>query len=318
MTPPLPPSDRRVGLIGRIVAASARNPMLTILLAAALAVWGWYALRAAPLDALPDLSDTQVIVLTEWPGQSPDLVENQVTYPVSSALLSTPKVRAVRGQSFFGLSFVYLIFEDGTDLYWARTRVTEALARIEHELPAGARPTLGPDATGVGWVFQYALKLKPVTYAAVAPRAGEHSHKPRGGHHDEDHERLAALRSFQDWSLRYALESVPGVAEVASLGGMLHQYEVQLDPDKLHAHGLGVEDVARAVRGANLEIGGRTLEIAEHEHVLRGRAAATTPEDIASALVATEPSGTPVLVRDLGQVVRTQSHGGGIADLDGQ
>src|SRR3954466_8140129 len=212
MTPPLLLPDRHAGLIGRIVAASARNPMLTILLAAALAVWGWYAPRAAPLAALQALSDTQVIVFTEWPGQSPDRVENQVTYPVSSALLSAPKVRAVRGQSFFGLAFVYLIFEDGTDLYWARTRVTEALARIEHELPAGARPTLGPDATGVGWVFQYALKLKPVTYAAVAPKAGVHPHGARA-HHEDTHDRLAALRSFQDFSLRYALESVPGVAE---------------------------------------------------------------------------------------------------------
>src|SRR4051812_23026519 len=195
MTPPLPSPDRRVGLIGRIVAGSARNPMLVILAAAALAVWGWYALRAAPLDALPDLSDTQIIVLTEWPGQSPDLVESQITYPVSSALLSAPRVRAVRGQSFFGLSFVYLIFEDGVDVYWARSRVTEALARIERELPTGARPTLGPDATGVGWVFQYALKPTPETYVASAPRPGVHPHKPMG-HHDVAHERLAALRSF--------------------------------------------------------------------------------------------------------------------------
>jgi copper/silver efflux system protein len=236
MTPSLPPSHQHAGVIARIVAASARNPMLTILLAAALAVWGWYALRAAPLDAIPDLSDTQVIVLTEWPGQSPDLVENQVTYPVSSALLSTPKVRAVRGQSFFGLSFVYLIFEDGTDLYWARTRVTEALAQIEHELPAGAHPTLGPDATGVGWVFQYALKPTHVVYVDPGPRVGAHQHGA-AMHHEDMHERLAVLRSFQDWNLRYALESVPGVAEVASLGGMLKQYEVRLDPDKLHAHG---------------------------------------------------------------------------------
>src|ERR1044071_8680593 len=149
MTPSL--SDRRTSVIGRIVAASASHPMLTIALAAALALWGWYAMRAAPLDAIPDLSDTQVIVLTEWPGQSPDLVESQVTYPVSSALLSAPKVRAVRGQSFFGLSFVYLIFEDGTDPYWARSRVLEYLSSIGNQLPKGVAPSLGPDATGVGW-----------------------------------------------------------------------------------------------------------------------------------------------------------------------
>jgi copper/silver efflux system protein len=316
MTPPLPQFESRVGLIGRIVAASARNPMLTIVLVVALAVWGWYALRSTPLDAIPDLSDTQVIVLTEWPGQSPDLVENQVTYPVSSALLSTPKARVVRGQSALGLSFVYVIFEDGTDLYWARSRVSEALARIEHELPSGVRPTLGPDATSVGWVLQYALKpVKPV-YVASKPRVGPHGHKPTE-HHEDAHKRLANLRSFQDWNLRYALESVPGVAEVASVGGMLKQYEVQLDPARLQAYKLGVEDVARAVRAANVSIGGRTLDIAEHEHALRGRGAVSTPEEIAATFVATSSTGAPILVRDIGTVVLTQVHGQGIAELDG-
>src|SRR5215470_1494216 len=199
MTPSLPPPDRHAGVIARIVAASARNPMLTIVLAVALAVWGWYALRATPLDAIPDLSDTQVIVLTEWQGQSPDLVENQVTYPVSSALLSTPKVRVVRGQSFLGLSFVYVIFEDGTDLYWARSRVSEALARIEHDLPAGVQPTLGPDATSVGWVLQYALKANKPVYVRPGPTVGSHRHKPTD-HHDAAHQRLADIRSFQDFS----------------------------------------------------------------------------------------------------------------------
>src|ERR1041384_2581074 len=215
MTPPLPQFESRVGLIGRIVAMCARNPMLTIVAAAALALWGWYSLRTTPLDAIPDLSDTQALVPTEWPGQSPDLVENQVTYPVSSALLSTPKARVVRGQSSLGLSFVYVIFEDGTDLYWARSRVSEALARIGHELPSGVQPTLGPDATSVGWVLQYALKPTKLTYVARGPTVGSHPHKPME-HHDEAHERFADLRSFQDWNLRYALESVPGVAEVAS------------------------------------------------------------------------------------------------------
>jgi Cu(I)/Ag(I) efflux system membrane protein CusA/SilA len=316
MTPPLPQFESRVGLIDRIVATSARNPMLTIVLVVALAVWGWYALRSTPLDAIPDLSDTQVIVLTEWPGQSPDLVENQITYPVSSALLSTPRARVVRGQSALGLSFVYVIFEDGTDLYWARSRVSEALARIEHELPSGVRPTLGPDATSVGWVLQYALK--PVKPVYVAPKAsvGPHGHKPTE-HHGDAHKRLASLRSFQDWNLRYALESVPGVAEVASVGGMLKQYEVQLDPARLQAYKLGVEDVARAVRAANVSIGGRTLDIAEHEHALRGRGAVSTPEEVAATFVATSSTGAPILVRDVGNVVATQVHAQGIAELDG-
>ncbi|HTE50175.1 MAG TPA: CusA/CzcA family heavy metal efflux RND transporter [Kofleriaceae bacterium] len=307
----------RTGVLARVVAGSARNPILAIALVAALSAWGWHALRKAPLDALPDLSDTQVIVLTEWPGQSPDLVEDQVTYPISSALLSAAKVELVRGQSFFGLSFVYVIFEDGTDLYWARSRVVESLARIQAQLPAGATPTLGPDATGVGWVFQYALKNKPRVYKRPGPAVGSHRHK-KMARHDEIHERLADLRSLQDWNLRYALESVPGVAEVATVGGMVKELEVRLDPARLRGHGLGVEDVARAVRGANLEIGGRTLDIAEHEHVLRGRGSVKTPEDIASTLVATGPTGTPILVRDLGQVVRTQVHGRGVADLDGE
>jgi copper/silver efflux system protein len=308
---------RRNRFVARLVAGSAKNPLLTLVLVVALSAWGWFALRKAPLDALPDLSDTQVIVLTEWPGQSPDLVENQVTYPISSALLAAPKVKVVRGQSFFGLSFVYVIFEDNTDLYWARSRVVESLSRVGAELPAGAVPTLGPDATGVGWVFQYALKLKPRVYQRPGPAVGSHRHK-KMARHDEVHERLADLRELQDWNLRYAFESVPGVAEVASVGGELKQYEVRLDPSKLGGHGLSVEDVARAVRGANVEIGGRTLDIAEHEHVLRGRGRVETPEQLASTLVANGPDGAPILVRDVGQVVRTQGHGRGVADLNGE
>jgi len=304
-------------LVDRIVAGSAKNPVVTVLFAAALALWGWYALREAPLDAIPDLSDTQVIVLTEWSGQSPDLVENQITYPISTALMSAPKVQFVRGQSFFGLSFVYVVFEEGTDLYWARSRVVESLAQIETDLPSGAKPTLGPDATGVGWVFQYALVPKPRVYRRPGPAVGSHRHKPVT-RHDERHVRLAELRALQDWDLRYALESIPGVAEVASVGGMLKQYELRLDPSKLSGHGLAIEDVARAVRGANIEIGGRTLDIAEHEHVLRGRGRVAAPEDIASTQVATSPSGAPILVRDVGQVVPTQTHGRGIAELNGE
>jgi Cu(I)/Ag(I) efflux system membrane protein CusA/SilA len=310
-------TDDRTGLLARLVAGSARNPVLTIALVAALSVWGWHSVREAPLDAIPDLSDTQVIVLTEWPGQSPDLVEHQLTYPISSALLSAPEVQVVRGQSFFGLSFVYVIFEDGTDPYWARTRVVEALARIQGQLPEGVTPTLGPDATGVGWVFQYALRPLPPVYRRPGPSVGSHRHKPVHRHQDK-HERLASLRSLQETNLRYALAGVPGVAEVATIGGMVKQVAVVLDPARLRAHGLGVEDVARAVREANLEIGGRTLDIAEHEHVLRGRGYVKTPEEIASTVVAVGADGMPVLVRDVGKVALEQTPARGVADLDGE
>jgi copper/silver efflux system protein len=303
-------------VLGRVVAGCARNPVLTIALVAGLSAWGWHALREAPLDAIPDLSDTQVIVFTEWPGQSPELVEDQVTYPISSALLSAPKVQVVRGQSFFGLSFVYVIFEDRTDIYWARSRVMEALAQVGGELPQGVTPRLGPDASGVGWVLQYALKPVPKVFRKPGPALGSHRHIPLH-RHSEGHEALAELRALQDWNVRYALESVPGVAEVATVGGMVKQLEVRLDPVKLRAVGLGVDDVARAVRGANLEIGGRTLDIAEHEYLLRGRGYARTPEEIASAQVGLGPDGSPVVVRDVGQVVRSQAHGRGVAELDG-
>jgi len=290
----IPTTDDRSGILARLVGSSARNPIVTIALVAALAAWGWYALRKAPLDAIPDLSDTQVIILTEWPGQSPDLIEDQVTYPISASLLSAPQVKFVRGQSFFGLSFVYVIFEDGTDMYWARSRVLEYMAGVTAELPAGVTPTLGPDATGVGWVFQYAL----------VDRSGEHD--------------LAQLRSMQDWNVRYALESVPGVAEVASVGGFVKQYEVRLDPTKLRAYGVGVEEVARAVRGANQEVGGRTLEISGHEHMIRGRGYVESPEEIAATPVTVGSGGTPLLVRDLGEVVLSPAPRRGLAELDGE
>jgi len=289
-----PSSAHRSGILARLVGGSARNPIVTIALVAALAAWGWYALRKAPLDAIPDLSDTQVIILTEWPGQSPDLVEDQVTYPISTSLLSAPKVKFVRGQSFFGLSFVYVIFEDGTDMYWARSRVLEYMAGVTAELPDGVTPTLGPDATGVGWVFQYAL----------VDRSGEHD--------------LAQLRSMQDWNVRYALESVPGVAEVASVGGFVKQYEVRLDPTKLRAYGVGVEEVARAVRGANQEVGGRTLEVSGHEHMIRGRGYVESPDEIAATPVTVGMGGTPLLVRDLGEVVVSPAPRRGLAELDGE
>ncbi|MFZ5475904.1 MAG: efflux RND transporter permease subunit [Myxococcota bacterium] len=260
------------GLIARIIAACARHRFLTVLAAAALTLWGVWSIRNAPLDAIPDLSDVQVIVFTEWMGRGPNLVEDQVTTPIASALLAAPEVAAVRGQSMFGMSFVYVIFEDGTDLYWARSRVLEYLNGVQGRLPAGVTPTLGPDATGVGWVFQYAL---------VDPT----------GKND-----LQALRGLQDWTIRYALESVPGVAQVASIGGFVKQYQVDVDPDRLAAYGVPLASVVAAVGESNAEVGGRVLEIAGHEHVVRGRGYVRSPEDIALAPLPTSAwlAGSPL------------------------
>ena len=248
-----------LGIIARIIALCAHNRWFTVLAAGVLAMWGVWSARQAPLDAIPDLSDVQVIVFTEWMGRGPNLVEDQVTTPITSALLSAPHVKAVRGQSMFGMSFVYVIFDDDTNLYWARSRVLEYLNGVQGRLPAGVTPTLGPDATGVGWVYQYAL---------VDP----------SGKHD-----LEELRSLQDWTVRYALESVPGVAQVASIGGFVKQYQVAVDPARLAAYGVPLSDVVGAVDGANTEVGGRVLEIAEHEHVVRGRGYVASVEDIAKA-----------------------------------
>ena len=289
-----PSESAEKGLIAKVIAASANQPWLTVLLVAALAAFGIYALRNTPLDAIPDLSDTQVIVFTEWPGQSPDLVEDQVTYPISTSLLAAPDVRFVRGQSFFGLSFVYVIFEDGTDMYWARSRVLEYLNEVQAELPDGVQPTLGPDATGVGWVYQYALV-------------------DRSGNHD-----LAELRSLQDWNIRYALESVDGVAEVASVGGFVKQYQVQVDPNRMLARGVTLDQVIRAVRGANAEVGGRVLEIAGHEHMVRGRGYVEDVDDIAGAPIRVDDDGTPIFVRDVAEVSLGPELRRGVAELNGE
>ncbi|MEQ9073510.1 MAG: CusA/CzcA family heavy metal efflux RND transporter [Sandaracinaceae bacterium] len=289
-----PSEGAKKGLIAKVIAASANQPWLTVLLVAALGAFGIYALRNTPLDAIPDLSDTQVIVFTEWPGQSPDLVEDQVTYPISTSLLAAPDVRFVRGQSFFGLSFVYVIFEDGTDMYWARSRVLEYLNEVQAELPDGVQPTLGPDATGVGWVYQYALV-------------------DRSGNHD-----LAELRSLQDWNIRYALESVDGVAEVASVGGFVKQYQVQVDPNRMLARGVTLDQVIRAVRGANAEVGGRVLEIAGHEHMVRGRGYVEDVDDIAGAPIRVDDDGTPIFVRDVAEVSLGPELRRGVAELNGE
>jgi Cu(I)/Ag(I) efflux system membrane protein CusA/SilA len=282
------------GLIARVIAACAANPWLTLLAVAAAALWGFASLRTTPLDAIPDLSDTQVIVFTEWPGRSPDLVEDQITYPLSATLLSAPQVAAVRGQSMFGMSFVTVLFDDGTDPYWARTRVLETMAQVQAALPDGVAPELGPDATGVGWVFQYALV-------------------DRSGGTD-----LQELRALQDWDVRLALQSVEGVAEVASVGGFVEELQVQLDPDRMLARGVSVRDVEMAVMRSNEDVGGRTLEIAGHEHVVRGRGYLRGEADLELVPVALGPDGAPVLVRDLGWVVRGPGARRGFAELDGE
>jgi len=282
------------GVIGRVIAASARNPLITIVLVVALGVWGGLAVIRAPLDAIPDLSDVQVILFTEWMGRSPDLVEDQITYPLSSSLVAAPGVKYVRGQSMFGMSFLYVIFEDGTDLYWARSRVLEYLNQAQARLPAGVTPRLGPDATGVGWVFEYAL----------VDRTGKHD--------------AQALRSLQDFHLRYALSSVPGVAEVASVGGAVKQYQVNVDPGKLLALKVPLRDVMTALQRSNADVGGQVMEIAGHEHVIRGRGYVRGKADLEDTPLRSSGNGVPVRVRDVGEVEIGQDIRRGIAELDGR
>ncbi len=281
-------------MVARLIAWSARSPLTVLALAALLGFWGYRSLLSIPLDATPDLSETQVIVTAEWPGRSPDLVEAQVTFPLSSAFLASPKVKAVRGQSFFGISFVYVIFEDNTDLYWARSRVLEQVIEARSQLPAGVEPILGPDASAVGWVFQYAL----------VDRTGNTS--------------LADLRALQDWQIRYSLEAVPGVAEVASVGGFVKQYQVALHPDALVARDIPLERVVEAVRASNQDTGGETLEVAEHEQMVRGRGFLRTVKDLEDVVVSVGEHGVPVLVRHLGDVSEVAAPRRGIGELNGE
>ncbi len=281
-------------MIGRVIAACARHPLLTLLFVAALAAWGAWSMRQSPLDAIPDLSDVQVIVFTEWPGQSPDIVEDQITYPISASLLAAPRIKYVRGQSMFGMSFVYAIFEDGTDIYWARSRVLEYLDEVSNALPQGVTPVLGPDATGVGWVFEYALVDESGTLD------------------------LQELRSLQDWNLRYAIESVPGVAEVASVGGFGKEYQILLDPNKLVALGIPLREVVQAVRESNQEVGGQVLELSEHEFMVRGRGYVKKKQDLELVPLKVGTTGAPVYIRDVGEVKLGPAPRRGLADLDGR
>ncbi|NCA71424.1 MAG: efflux RND transporter permease subunit [Sphingobacteriia bacterium] len=277
-----------------IILWSLKNRFLVLIAALALTAWGIYALLRTPLDAIPDLSDVQVIVKTSFPGQAPRVVEEQVTYPITTTMLSVPGAKAVRGYSFFGDSYVYVIFDDGTDLYWARARVLEYLSQAAADLPEGVQPRLGPDATGVGWIYSYALV-------------------DRSGRHD-----LAELTSLQNWFLKFELQSLPGVAEVATVGGMVRQYQIVVDPEKLRSFGLPLRQVIAAVQNANRDVGGSVLELAEAEYMVRTRGYLRSLEDIELIPLKTSPAGTPVLLRDIARVQIGPEMRRVVADLDGE
>ena len=281
-------------MIERLIAWSARNRFLVFLTVIFLSLWGVFALRGISLDAIPDLSDVQVIIFTDWPGRSPDLVEDQITYPIITKLVSAPRVKFVRGQSFFGLSFVYVIFEDGTDIYWARSRVLEYMQGVAGRLPEGVIPTLGPDATGVGWVYQY----------AVIDRSGRYD--------------LAFLRSLQDWHLRYALASVSGVAEVASVGGFVKQYQVNVNPNALLAYNIPLNGVIEAIRRSNNDVGGRAIEASGIEYMVRGRGYIRSVADLENVPLGAGDQGTPILLRDIARVQIGADMRRGIVDYNGE
>ena len=281
-------------MIDRIIEYCAAHRLLVVLLIASAVVIGVWSMLHIPLDAIPDLSDPQVILYTEWPGRSPNLVEDQITYPIVSAMLAAPHVSVVRGASDYGFSYVTVIFDEGTDIYWGRTRVLEYMSKISGKLPEGVTPTLGPDATGVGWAFEYALV-------------------DRGGTNN-----LWQLRTFNDWYVRYWLESVPGVAEVAPVGGHVKQYQVTLDPNKLQAFNLPLNKVIEVIRNSNNEVGGRVVEFTGKEYVVRGRGYIQSLEDIRSLAVGTDRRGTPIRVEDVAGVQLGPDMRRGIAELNGE
>jgi Cu(I)/Ag(I) efflux system membrane protein CusA/SilA len=280
-------------MINRIIEFSARNRFVVVALVLVAGAAGWWSMRNVALDAIPDLSDTQVIIYSRW-DRSPDLVEDQVTYPIVTAMLGAPKVKAVRGFSDFGYSYVYVVFQDGTDIYWARSRTLEYLSSVLPRLPQGVNTELGPDATGLGWVFQYVLE-------------------DTSGTHD-----LAELRSCQDWYLRYYLKSVPGVAEVAPIGGFGRQYQVNVDPNRLQAYGIPIARVVEAVRGGNNDTGGRLIDFGGTEYMVRGRGYARSVKDIENIVLTASEGGSPIRIRDIGQVVPGPDLRRGVSDLDGK
>ena len=281
-------------MIAGIIRWSIHNRILVLLATGFLVAWGMYSISQTPVDALPDLSDVQVIIKTSFPGQAPQVVEDQVTYPLTTAMLAVPQAVTVRGYSFFGDSFVYIIFEDGTDLYWARSRVLEYLSQVAGNLPAGAKPALGPDATGVGWVYEYAL----------VDRTGQHD--------------LSELRSIQDWFLKFELQTVPGVAEVATIGGMVKQYQVVLDPDRLRAFDLTLGHVKRAIQAGNQETGGSVIEMGEAEYMVRASGYLQSLDDLAAIPLGVNADGTPIVLTDVAKLRLGPQMRRGIAELDGE
>ncbi|MGD0744676.1 MAG: efflux RND transporter permease subunit, partial [Verrucomicrobiota bacterium] len=278
-------------MLQRTIDFSLRNRFIVVLATVMLVLGGLYAVRNIPLDAIPDLSDTQVIIYTPWEGQAPNIVEDQVTYPITTKMLSVPRAKVVRGYSFYGYSFVYVIFDDGTDPYWARSRVLEYLSSISGQLPKGVTPTLGPDATGVGWAFMYAL--------------------------NSTNRNLADLRSMQDWYLKYQLTAVPGVSEVASIGGFVKQYQVTVDPTKLRAYNLSLSEVSRAIERSNGEVGGRSLELSEREFILRVKGYIENLDDLKKVAVGAGKNGVPILLRDVANIQFGPDMRRGISDLNG-
>ena len=281
-------------MIEKIIEWSARNKFFIFLGVFFAIAWGIWAMMHTPLDAIPDLSDRQVIVFTEWQGRNPQLVEDQVTYPIVTSLINAPHVQVVRGYSFFGLSFVYIIFDDQTDLYWDRSRVVEYMQGVQGNLPEGVTPTLGPDATGVGWSFMYALVDK-------------------SGNHD-----LAQLRTLQDWYVRYWLEAVPGVSEVASVGGFVKQYQVDINPDTLLAYHLPINKVIDAIRRSNNDVGGRVVEYTGREYMVRGLGYIQSVPELQKVVVGTNGDGTPIYLRNVADVHLGPDIRRGTADLNGQ
>jgi Cu(I)/Ag(I) efflux system membrane protein CusA/SilA len=281
-------------MIAGLIRWSIHNRFLVLLATGFLVAWGLYSLRHTPVDALPDLSDVQVIIKTSFPGQAPQVVEDQVTYPLTTALLAVPKAVTVRGYSFFGDSYVYIIFEDGTDLYWARSRVFEYLGQVAGQLPDNAKPALGPDATGVGWIFEYAL----------VDRTGQND--------------LAQLRSIQDWFLKYELQTVPGVAEVATIGGMVRQYQVVIDPDKMRAYGMSIAAIKQAIQAGNQETGGSVIEMGEAEYMVRANGYLQSQQDLSDIPLGVNANGTPIVLSDIAEIHLGPQMRRGIAELNGE